>query len=65
MTLYEYLQKEARKRALMFHEFAAEIGVSHNTLYQARKRAPSITTYRKIAAYLDDDVTDLIKLPIH
>jgi len=64
MTLYEYLQKEADDRALMFTELAKEIGVAHNTLYQTQRRKPSLTTYRKIADYLDIDVIELRKYPI-
>ena len=64
MTLYEYLQKESDERALMFTEFAKEIGVAHNTLYQTKRRKPSLTTYRKIANYLDIDVIELRKYPI-
>lgn len=64
MTLYEYLQKEADERALMFTELAQKIGVAHNTLYQTRRRKPSLTTYRKIANYLNIDVIELRKYPI-
>ena len=64
MTLFEYLQKRADDKMLTYYEFAKEMKMSPNTLYNLKHKKPTIRTYRKIAAYLNEDPFELREYPI-
>lgn len=59
MTLYEYIVEQVDKKNLTLGQFLHEANLTYNTIYNLRKRKPSMTTYQKIAKVLDVDVSEL------
>lgn len=64
MTLYEYIVEQVDKKNLTLGQFLHEANLTYNTIYNLRKRKPSMTTYQKIAKVLDVDVGELRCYPI-
>lgn len=64
MTLYEYIVEKVDKKNLTLGQFLHEANLTYNTIYNLKKRKPSMTTYQKIAKGLDMDVSELRCYPI-
>ena len=63
-TLFELLQDTANEQIMTFSELTKKAGMSPNTMYQLRKRQPSIRTYRKLAEATGIDALTLRQYPI-
>lgn len=52
--LYDRIEEELIDRDKSIEDFLEEYDISYNTIKNLKKRAPSLTTYRKIAKFLDE-----------
>lgn len=64
-TLHERVTEEIIRRDMTVTEFVKEINIANNTYVRLARSKPSTKTYAKIAKFLDEPISQVLKYPIH